>query len=150
MKSIAVSFISVLVLAACARINDTTMQLLSTSSPALAVVNDTSLTGKVVLFTDRTGTLNLESDTEPALTCMGHLRFTASETGVVNLKCSDGTDAIMTFIAVRETRGHGSGKTARGMARFTYGIDAAEAAAYLRPPAEKQPGAAAGAAARPQ
>jgi hypothetical protein len=150
MKSIAVSFISALALAGCARINDTTMQLLSTSSPALAVVNDTALTGNVVLFSDRTGTLSLESDAEPPLKCMGHLRFTASETGVVNLKCSDGTDALMTFIAIRETRGHGSGKTARGMARFTFGFDAAEAAAYLRLPADKRPGATPEAAARPQ
>jgi hypothetical protein len=139
MKTIVFSLLLSFILAGCAKINDTTMQLLSSSSAAVAVVNDTVLSGKAVLFTDRSGTLSLESGTEPQLKCMGRLRYTATQTGVVSLQCSDGTDALLTFTAISETSGHGSGKTARGMARFTYGLEMAEAAAYLKLPAIKPP-----------
>jgi hypothetical protein len=150
MKSKAIPLLSILIVVGCAKINDTTMRLLSSSSPAVAVVNDTVLTGTAVLFTDRSGTLNLESDTEPLLKCMGNLRYTATQTGTVSLKCSDGTESLMTFTAISETKGYGSGKTARGMAGFTFGLDMDEAAAYLKMPAGRPPGTAPDGAARPQ
>ena len=150
MKSTAIWLITTLFLVSCAKINDTAMNLMSSSSPAVAVVNDSLLTGKVVLFTDRTGTLDLQSDKEPVLKCMGRMRYTATQSGAVNLKCSDGTDALLTFSAIGETSGHGSGKTARGTAAFTYGMDTSEAAAYLRLPAGKPVDAAPEAAAQPR
>jgi hypothetical protein len=137
MKSAAIWLTTTLFLASCAKVNDTAMNLLSSSSPAVAVVNGTLLTGKAVLFTDRTGTLDLQSNKEPVLKCMGRLRYTATQSGQVRLQCNDGTDAPMTFSTISETSGHGSGQTARGTAAFTYGLDMAEAAAYLKLPVDK-------------
>lgn len=37
---------------------------------------------RVCLFTDRTGTLNLESSAEPRLKCLGNMRYTETNTGV--------------------------------------------------------------------
>ena len=150
MKSAVIWLISTLFLAGCAKINDTAMNVMASSSPAVAVVNGTLLTGKAVLFTDRTGTLDLQSDKEPVLKCMGRLRYTATQSGQVRLQCSDGTDASMTFTAVGESKGHGSGNTARGTAAFTYGFDMTEAAAYLRLPTDKPVDAAPEAGAAPR
>ena len=150
MKSIAISLLATFFLASCAAINDTTMRLLASSSPAMAVVNDSVLTGKALLFTDRTGTLDLESDSQTPLKCMGKLSYTATKTGVVSLQCSDGTEALMTFTAISETSGYGSGRTDRGMASFTFGLEKAQAAAYLKQPSGTPPGTATEGGARPQ
>jgi hypothetical protein len=125
-------------LVGCAKINDVGMGMLSSSSLAVAVINDTLLTGKAVVYTDRTGTLNLESDTEPKLKCMGNIRYTASRSGSAVLKCSDGNEAAMQFNAMGETRGYGSGKSNRGTASFAFGLPLASAAAYLTLPAGKR------------
>lgn len=37
---------------------------------------------RVRLFTDRTGTLNLESSADPRLKCLGNMRYTGIKTGV--------------------------------------------------------------------
>lgn len=138
MRFSSISLLMLLCLSGCAKINDARMELLSSSSPSLAVVNDNLLAGKVVLFTDRTGTLNLESKSTQGLKCLGDLRFTASRSGVANLKCTDGTDISMTFNAIGETRGFGNGKTSRGPASFAFGFAPADAASYLNLPAGKR------------
>jgi hypothetical protein len=150
MKTINFSLLLVFFLSGCAKINDTTMLLLASTGPALAVVNGTVLTGKATLFTDRTGTLNLDSDSQPPLKCMGNLRYTASRSGFVTLVCSDGIDAQMSFAAINETSGYGYGKTARGLASFTFGLDKEAASAYLKLPGSKATGVAPVAGAQPQ
>jgi hypothetical protein len=116
----------------------------------VAVVNDTLLTGKAVLFLDRTGTLELESDTEPMLKCVGQLRYTASQTGVAGLRCNDGTESQIPFTAISETKGYGNGRTAKGTAGFTFGFDMAAASAYLKLPVAKAPAPPATAPSQPQ
>lgn len=138
MKSFVLTPLIVLSLAGCAKINDAGMRLLSSSAPAVAVMNDTLLTGQAVVFADRTGTLSLESGTEPKLKCMGHLHYTASKTGVARLNCSDGTDVQMSFTAISETTGYGSGRTARGPVSYAFGMPAADATAYLALPPGKR------------
>jgi hypothetical protein len=150
MKTVNYSLLLAFSLAGCAKINDAGMQLLSSSSPAVAVVNDTVLTGKAVLFTDRTGTLDLDSGTQLPLKCMGNLRFTATRSGVVSLACNDGTTALMTFTTIHETSGYGTGKTDRGVASFTFGLDREQASAYLKLPGSKTPDVAPVTATKPQ
>lgn len=138
MKTIPLSALLILALAGCAKVNDTGMRLLASSSPAIAVVDDTLLSGKVMLYIDRSGTVNLESSEPSALKCMGTLRYTATRSGVVNLQCSNGTQAMMNFNAIGETSGYGSGKTAKGLSTLAFGLEPADAAAYLRLPAGKR------------
>lgn len=118
--------------AGCAKINDAGRRLLASSAPALAVVNGTLLSGKVSVFTDRTGTVTLESE---RLSCSGNQRYTATRTGVFNLNCSDGSDLQLSFVALAETSGHARGRTAAGTASLTYGLEPAVAVAYLELPA---------------
>lgn len=127
-----------LCLAGCAKINDAGMRLVASSTPAFAVVNGTLLGGTVSLHVDRTGTLSLDAREGSGLKCMGRLRYTATQSGVVNLQCSDGTDAQLNFTAIRETSGYGSGRTAKGLASLVFGLEAADAPAYLHLPAGRR------------
>jgi len=138
MKSVYTSVLVALSLAGCASLNDASMSLQASTAPALAVIHDTLVAGKAVLYNDRTGTLNLESGTEPRIKCLGTLRYTSTRAGVAKLACSDGAEALMYFSVIGETRGYGSGTTAKGTASFTFGFDPSEAAAYLTPPPGKR------------
>lgn len=138
MKTFALASLLLLTITGCARINDVGMRLVASSAFAMALVHDTVLSGKAVMSVDRSGTLNLESDTEPKVKCMGTMRYTATTSGVATLKCSNGADVLMPFNAISETKGYGSGRTAQGLASFTFGMDPEDAIAYLRPAAGKR------------
>lgn len=125
-------------LAGCAKVHDVTMRVMASPSYALAVVRDTPLSGTAMLYTDRTGTLELAGRGDRPLQCMGTMRYTGTTGGAVNLRCSDGTQAQMNFTALTETTGHGRGRLPDGMASFTYGLEADSARAWLVPPAGRQ------------
>lgn len=150
MKALAVSLSAVVFVSACAKMNDAMMNTLSSSSPANALVNNTVLSGKFVLFPDRTGTLDLQSESDPMLKCMGTLRYTATQSGVATLRCNDGTEMQLSFTAITETKGYGHGRGGKSTAAFTFGLETAEAAAYLKLPVARPPAPAAAPAAPPQ
>lgn len=122
-------------LAGCARINEMGRRLTASSMKAVAVVNEALLVGDATIMLDRTGRLNLAAT---GLTCRGEMHYTATRTGVVDLRCSDGTDTRLVFGALSDISGYGSGRNERGPITFTFGVDPAEAAAYLTLPADKQ------------
>ncbi len=125
-----------LLLGGCAAVNDATMRALATSAPALALVGERVLTGEMLLYTDRSGKLQLRSENEPTLNCMGALRYTATSSGTVNLSCSDGRQAQLPFTALGETSGYSG--TAGGPISFTYGLAPESARAWLTPPPGKR------------
>lgn len=127
-----------LLLGGCAALDDATMRALATSTPALAVVGERVLTGELLLYTDRSGTLELQDAAEPALSCMGRLRHTTTTSGVLNLRCSDGMQAQLPFTALSAASGHGHGRTDTGPVSFTYGLAPGQARAWLTPPAGKR------------
>jgi hypothetical protein len=127
-----------LFLGACARLNDVTMRAMATPAPALAVMGNRVLTGQALVYTDRSGTLELQDASEPALSCMGALRYNTTNSGTVNLRCSDGVQAQLSFTALSEASGHGSGRTDAGLVSFTYGLEPGPARAWLTPPAGKR------------
>lgn len=136
-RTLAMSLLLTALLPGCASMNDMTMNLLSSTAPALAVIDTRVFAGEVRLYTDRTGTLELVA-AEPAFSCAGSLRYTASTSGVVNLRCSDGSEALLPFTALGETSGHASGLTARGTASLTYGLAPEQARAWLTAPPGKR------------
>jgi hypothetical protein len=125
-------------LGGCAALNEATMRALATRAPALAVVGDRVLAGEVLLYTDRSATVQLGSSTAPALSCMGAMRYTSSTGGTVQLNCSDGSQGRMSFNALSETSGHGSGRAGALSASFTYGLEPEPARAWLVAPAGKR------------
>jgi hypothetical protein len=125
-----------LLLGGCAAINDATMRALASSASAQAVIGERVVTGEMLLYTDRSGKLQLRSDVAPALSCMGALRYTATTSGAVNLSCSDGTQARLPFTALSETSGYGG--MPGGPVSFTYGLAPEPARAWLTPPPGKR------------
>lgn len=129
-------FAGALLLSGCAAVNDATMRVLATPSPTWAVVGEQLLTGQTLLYTDRSGTLELQTTADPALSCMGTLRYTATSSGVVNLRCNNGLQAQLPFTALGESSGYGG--TAGGPISFAYGLEPGPARAWLTPPAGKR------------
>ena len=128
----------VLLLTACAKINDAGMRLVASTAPAFAMIDNTLLTGTVTVFVDRTGTFNLSSGAVTGFQCAGNMRYTATRSGVISLQCSNGADVLMTFNAMGELGGYAAGKSATGTATLTFGMEAASAAPYLKLPAGKR------------
>lgn len=125
-----------LLLGACAAMNDATMRALATSTPALAVVGERVFSGEMLLYTDRSGRLQLQSGDRASVSCMGSLRYTATPSGTMNLSCSDGTRVQLPFTALGETSGHGS--LPGGSISFTYGLPPETARGWLIAPAGKR------------
>lgn len=130
-------------LVSCAHVGDAGMTLMASSVGAVAVLQDTLLQGKVVLLTDRTGTVSLAASapatatasTVPRLSCTGRLYYTATNTGVINLRCNDGLVEGLAFTTVSATRGVAHGSTASGPLSLVFGMAPADAVASLTPPA---------------
>ena len=137
-KTLVVSLLPLAWLSGCASLNDATMGLLSSTAPALAVVDGRVLGGEVRLYTDRTGVVSLSATEAPVLDCMGSLRYTASSHGVMNLRCSNGHEAMLSFNALSETSGHARGPGPRDAASLTWGLAPGPASAWLVPPAGKR------------
>lgn len=123
-------------LGGCAALNDATMRALATSAPAMAVVGERLLTGQALLYTDRSGKLTLTSDGEKPLSCMGVMRYTATNSGAATLRCSDGMQVQLPFNALGDASGYGG--AAGGPVSFTYGLAAEPARAWLTPPPGKR------------
>ena len=123
--------------AGCAQMNDAGLAILSSSLPAIAIVDGQLLKGDIQLFPDHTGTVNLRSQGESGdgqagtFSCMGRLRYTATTTGAVDLRCSGGVMADLKMTLLGETRGYGYGPTAGGTASLVFGMTAQESQAHL-------------------
>ena len=140
MKTSATALLTVLTLTGCARLHDVGMGMISSPASAHALVHGELLSGTMVLSTDRSGALDLASEGDPALRCMGKLRYTATQSGVIHLQCGDGTQAVLSFNALSETRGFGSAVSARGPIHLVYGMEPEQAGAYLPlPPGKRIP-----------
>lgn len=143
-------------LAGCADLNDTGLAALSTRVQAYAVVDEQLVQGEMVLFPDHTGTVALRADPaavgapaeaasaprtagKPMLTsCVGRLRYTATTSGSIDLRCNDGAVADLRMALIGDTRGYGYGQTATGLASLTFGMNPVEARAHLTVPPGKQ------------
>jgi len=128
-----------LFLGGCARGYDMGANFLASDVPAHAVIGERLLSGRALLYADRTGSLTLAAPGDAALSCMGSMRYTASSSGMVSLRCSDGTQAQLPFTALGEMSGHASGRTSTQVeASLAYGLDPEPARAWLTPPAGKR------------
>jgi len=127
-----------LLVGGCAALNDATMRALATSSPALALIGERVLTGEVMLYTDRSATVQLQGQGEPSLSCMGSMHYTSSTGGTVNLRCSDGRQARLAYTALGETSGYGIGRDEVHSISLTYGLAPEAARAWLIAPPGKR------------
>jgi hypothetical protein len=142
-------------LAGCADLNDTALAAVSYKVQSYAIIDEQLVQGEMVLFPDHTGTITLRAefpgggaapvttapraDGKPAKTsCVGRLRYTATTSGVVDLRCNDGAIADLRMALIGDTRGYGYGYTATGLASVAFGFTPVEARAHLTVPPGRQ------------
>lgn len=125
-------------LGACAALHDATLRAIASPSPALAVVGERVLTGEVLIYTDRSATVQLSGEGEPALSCMGRMHYTSSTGGTVSLQCSDGSQAQLPYLALSEVSGYGRSSTGTTSVSLTYGLQPEAARAWLIAPVGKR------------
>nr|WP_295773391.1 hypothetical protein [Rhodoferax sp.] len=145
---------------ACADLNDTGLAALATRVQAYAVVNEQLVQGEMTLYPNHTGTVALRvgeivqqtpvsefqtaSPPKPSVdrpilnSCLGRLRYTATAYGAIDLRCNDGSTTDLRIALIGETRGYGYGQTATGLASLTFGMAPTEARAHLTTPPGKQ------------
>ena len=126
-------------LSGCARVTDKLTRWLSTSVDAAAVFDGHLLRGPANFPSEREASLELVSADDSHLACMGSLRYTASQSGMVDFSCSDGRALSLPFRAY--TPLSGAGKMTLGNTDFAlaYGLTPQNTAAYLALPVERLP-----------
>ena len=122
----------------CAKVNDTSLSLVSTSVDAYAILNGQVLSGTVVLIPDRTGRVSFSPEKGEGLACAGGMRYTASQSGSIDLSCSDGTATSLHYTLLTETRGYAIGTNPAGPATLVFGLSPQDARAFLSVPAGKR------------
>ncbi len=121
-------------LCSCARVNDTGLRLVSTKRDAYLIVNEQLLTGDVLLVPDRTGRVSFASEKGAISSCSGSLRYTSTNAGEVDVRCSDGTQVTLQTTLLSETRGYAYGRTVQGPSSLVFGLPEQDVRAFLTVP----------------
>jgi hypothetical protein len=121
-------------LCGCAMVNDTGLGLVSTKRGAHLIVNGQLLTGEVRLLPDRTGRLSFSAEKGVIGACSGSLRYSATNSGDVDLRCSDGAQVSLQTTLLGETRGYGYGSTPQGPTSLAFGLSDQDVRAFLTVP----------------
>ncbi len=108
--------------------------LFSGTGPVIAILAGDRFEGTAEGYLDGSGTVTIESQVTPGLSCRGKFTSSAELGGVGSLRCTDGVVVTFQFQRLTLTRGHGSGISSRGPLNFTYGLSPAESEPYLKAP----------------
>ena len=106
--------------------------LFSSTGPVIAILGGDRFEGTAEGHLDGSGTVRIESQVTPGLTCRGNFTSSAELGGMGSLRCTDGVVVTFTFRRLTIRRGHGTGTSIRGPLAFTYGLSPAEAEPYLK------------------
>jgi hypothetical protein len=121
----------------CAMVSDKIGGWLSSNSEALAVVDGRVLRGQANFAREREATFQLQTQDQPALSCFGTLRFTATASGVIDMSCNDGRALALAFQSLGPLSGIGRGLLGNVEFGLTFGLSPERAAAYLAVPADR-------------
>ena len=124
-------------LSGCAMVGEKVGGWLSSNSEALAVVDGRVLRGQANFAREREATFQLQTQDQPALSCFGTLRFTATTSGVIDMSCNDGRAIALAFQSLGPLSGIARGLLGNAAFALTYGLSAERAAAYLAVPADR-------------
>lgn len=122
----------------CVNKSGASMGLFSATAPVIAILQDDLFLGTAVGYMDRTGTIDITSQVNPTLKCIGNFRYTGSKIGVGRMTCNDGNIAEFQFNGLSTLSGYGFGKSDRGGVSFTFGLTPEEATEYLKIPSNKK------------
>ncbi len=126
--------LAALLLGGCAKVNDAGLRLVSTKLNAYLIVNGQLLTGDLVLVPDRTGRASFFAEQGALRSCSGGLRYTATNSAEVDLRCNDGAQLALHTTLLSDTRGYGYASNERGPASLVFGLSMQDALAFLTVP----------------
>jgi hypothetical protein len=108
--------------------------LFASTGPVIAILAGDRFQGTAEGHLDGSGTVLIESQATPGLTCRGSFTSSAELGGMGSLRCTDGLVVTFQFRRLTLRRGYGTGTSSRGPLNFTYGLSPAESAQYLKAP----------------
>jgi hypothetical protein len=109
---------------------------MSSDADTFAVVDGQILQGKMNFALARAGSLQMQTRADPALTCVGPLRYTATHVGTIEIDCNDGRNGRLSFTAFNPVSGTARGNLGSAKVLLTYGMPPDKAAGYLGVPLE--------------
>jgi len=109
----------------------------SSTGPVIAILAGDLFVGEAKGNLDGSGTISIQSRTNPDVTCRGQFTSSAKLGGIGNMQCSDNATATIQFQRLSILRGYGTGSSSRGPMSFTYGLSANESEPYLKLPSGK-------------
>jgi hypothetical protein len=109
----------------------------SSTGPVIAIYAGKLFQGEAEGNLDGSGTIDIQSNTLPKVTCSGEFTSSAELGGTGNLECSDSSTVTIQFQRLSMLRGYGTGSSSLGAMSFTYGLSAIESELYLTLPPGK-------------
>ena len=127
--------LAALLLGGCAKVNDAGLRLVSTKLNAYLIVNGQLLTGDLLLVPDRSGRASLAAEQGAVRSCSGGMRYSATNSGEVDLRCNEGSQLSLKITLLSDTRGYGYATTSdKGPASLVFGLSMQDALAFLSVP----------------
>src|SRR5688572_25622131 len=87
--------------------------LFSAKGPVIAILADELFLGEAEGYLNGAGTLAIQSQKNPAVSCTGQFTSSAALGGAGHMQCSDGATATFHFQRLSVLRGHGAGSSSR-------------------------------------
>jgi hypothetical protein len=112
--------------------------LFSSTGAVIAIMGGELFTGTAEGHLNGAGTLAVQSQKDPGLTCKGDFTSSAESGGKGKLHCSDGSSSTFQFKRLNLYQGHGGGRFNKAAMSFAYGLTAEEAKPYLKLPRGKK------------
>ena len=113
--------------------------LFSAKRPVIAILADDLFLGDAEGHSNGAGTLGIQSRRmNPAVSCIGQFTSSVARGGSGQVQCNDGASGSFHFERLSVFSGYGVGTFSRGSISFAYGLNAEEAALYLKLPEGKK------------
>ena len=123
-------------LAACA--NPAAAELFSKTGPVIAIMANELFLGEAVGHLSGAGTMVIQSQRSPGVTCHGQFTSSAEHGGLGQMQCSNGAKGTYRFKRLTLEKGYGTGSFGKRSMSFTYGLTADESGPYLALPRGKK------------
>lgn len=113
-------------------------ELFSKTGPVIAIMANDLFLGEAVGFLSGSGTIAIQSQRNPGVTCLGKFTSSAELGGSGQMRCSNGATGTYHFKRLTVEKGYGEGRYRQRSMSFTYGLTADESKPYLKlPPGKK-------------
>ncbi|MDB5812174.1 MAG: hypothetical protein JWN94_4296 [Betaproteobacteria bacterium] len=112
-------------------------EIFSATRPVIAILGSQIHVGMAEGRLNGAGSVAIHSLDNPNVKCVGEFTSSSKQGGSGDLRCTDGATATFKFERLTVFSGHGAGDSSRGSMSFTYGLNADEAARYLKLPPGK-------------